>query len=60
MAERRGRGRPQKGHVALTVYLRPELRQLIEEEAVRAGQTLGEVVATLVGDVLPRRGLEEE
>lgn len=54
MSERRGRGRPRKGHVALTIYLRPEVRQLIEEEAARADQTLGEVVATLAGDALPR------
>lgn len=54
MSERRGRGRPPKGHVPLTVYVPPAVRQLIEEEAARADQTLGEVVATLVGDALPR------
>lgn len=54
MSERRGRGQPRKGHVPLTVYVPPEVRQLIEEEAARADQTLGEVVATLAGDALPR------
>lgn len=54
MSDRRGRGQPRKGHVPLTVYVPPEVRQLIEEEAARVDQTLGAVVATLVGDALPR------
>lgn len=37
-------GAPVKGNVRLVCYVQPETRKLIDEEAERTGETLGQVV----------------